>query len=71
MKTLEYLDQLRESKGLTVYQLSKLSDVPLSTLYSAFERKKGASDETITALAKVFGMELWELQKAVSEANND
>lgn len=67
MNTIQYLNDLRAKKGYSIYELSMLSGVAKTTLYSAFERNNGASEKTIAAVAKVFGMELWELQKAISE----
>lgn len=67
MKPIEYIKKLQQERGLSTYKLAIDAGLYKTTVYSAIERGNGATDETLEALAGVFGLELWELQKAAKE----
>ena len=57
----EYLAGLMEQRGLTVYGLARLADVPDSSLYRCLEGKQNLGYESLRRIAPHLGVRLGDL----------
>lgn len=55
------VQRLIDSKGWTLYRLSKISGVPLTVLYSLGQKKSGPTAETLVKIADALGVTVDEL----------
>lgn len=58
MNILDKIDELRISRGWSLYELATESGVTLSTLANMFSRKTQPSIKTLSALCEAFGMSM-------------
>ena len=57
---LERLKELREARGISVYKLSKLSDIPQSTIATWYQKNLYPSIDKLEILCDTFGISLSE-----------
>lgn len=58
MNVLERINELRNSRGWSIYKLAEESGITQSTLANMFNRQTQPSISTLTALCEAFGITL-------------